>query len=66
MRVPSEPDSKAYVTNHQQPRTAFESDNGRSVLQPGTTLHAPKPTPMITLANGEVGWKGGIPDLPGL
>jgi hypothetical protein len=25
----------------------------------------PKPTPMITLANGGSGWKGGIPDLLG-
>ena len=32
----------------------------------GTRPHAPKPTPTITLANGEVGWFAGLPHLPGL
>jgi len=26
---------------------------------------APKPTPMITLTNGEVGWISAVPNLPG-
>ena len=33
-----------------------ETYNGHSGPTAGTGLHAPKPTPTITLANGEVGW----------
>jgi hypothetical protein len=29
-------------------------------LSAGTALHAPKPTPMITLTNDEVGWKAAV------
>src|SRR5260370_37979854 len=35
------PDSKAYVAAHQQPRTAIESDTGRSALAAGTAESAP-------------------------
>ena len=42
--------------NHQRHRTAFESDNGRSVLEAGTALHAPNPSlPEATRR----AWEGG-------
>ena len=42
--------------NHQPHRTAFESDNGRSVLEAGTALHAPNPSlPEATRR----AWEGG-------
>jgi hypothetical protein len=44
----------AYSSTAERP--LFETDNGRSALAAGTGLHAPKPTPIITLADGEVGW----------
>jgi hypothetical protein len=35
-------------------------------LSAGTALHAPKETLPARSGNGSVGWKGSIPDLPGL
>jgi len=37
-------------------KVACRTDSGRSALAAGTALRAPKPTLMITLTNGEVGW----------
>ena len=52
--VRAQPKSLGALDNRQQ-RTAFESYNGRLDFLAGTALHAPKPTPMITLMNDEVG-----------
>ena len=38
-----------------QRRSLHPSDSGRSALAAGTRPHASKPTPVITLTNGEVG-----------
>src|SRR5690349_14144249 len=40
--------------------------SGRSLLLCRTPAHAPEPSLRVRPSNGEVGWKGGIPDLPGL
>jgi len=39
-----------------QRRSPDSSDTGRLASPAGTAQDAPKPTPMITLADGEVGW----------
>ena len=36
-----EPDQKPMCADHQQQRTAFGTDSGRSALVAGTALHAP-------------------------
>ena len=37
------PDAKPYVASHHQPRTAFESDNGRSAFASGNRSSCPRP-----------------------
>jgi len=44
--------SKASFVNHQQQRTAFESDTGRSALAVGTGLHAPDRTSRVGRIGG--------------
>src|SRR5215469_14293981 len=43
--------------NHQLHRTAFEPDNGRSVLAAGTALHAPNRSSRTAPRNASVRWK---------
>ena len=48
--------SKAPFVNHRQPRTAFESDTGRSALSAGTRLHAPLRSLTKHQSRGLAGW----------
>jgi hypothetical protein len=44
------------LANHQPYRTAFESDNRRSMLPAGTALHAPHLPFAIPVGTVSVGW----------
>ena len=49
-----EPDQKPMCADHQQQRTAFGTDSGRSALAAGTRPHAPK----ATFASVPLSWDG--------